>query len=373
MSELDFDHIVVGGGISGSCTAYQLARRGKSVLLLEKFPLPHSRGSSHGQSRIIRKAYPDPVFQRLMDEAYKEWEQIEKQHGGSIMKETGLLCFADEKENDFLTGVISSFAMTPGSRHTVYQDNQLRKEFPQLRFSNQLTGCLDHSAGVLMADKALRAVQSLALSYGAKIIDGFSVEKVDDCNTYVQVTGEKKQFTCRSVCLCPGPWAGSLLRTIGLELPLTPVKIPVYYWRSQNFLPHSFIYDVPGKGDVWGLPSLEYPGLVKICLHNGIETDPDTRDGVCTESLKEFLKAFIGEHFSDVEPEVAVEESCIYTLTPDQNPIIDRLPHSRNILIAVGFSGMGFKLGPVTGRMLADMASDQIVNQTENILSIRRF
>jgi len=377
MSKLDYDHIVVGAGISGSCAAYQLAKRGKSVLLLEKFPLPHSRGSSHGQSRIIRKAYPDPVFQRLMDEAYREWGEIQNLHGSSLMKETGLLCFADEEENAFLTGVISSFSMSPGSRHTVYQDDHLRREFPQLRFRKPLQGCLDHSAGVLMADKALQAVQSLAVSYGAEIIDGFTVDKVEDCDTWVQVTGEgeggSRQITCKSVCLCPGPWAGPLLGSVGLRLPLTPVKIPVYYWRGEQFLPHSFIYDVPGKADVWGLPSLEYPGLVKICLHNGAETDPDTRDGVSTEHLKQFLKEFIGEHFPDVEPEVAVEESCIYTLTPDQNPIIDRVTDKKNILIAVGFSGMGFKLGPVTGRMLADMAMEQTVNQEEDILAIGRF
>ena len=111
----------------------------------------------------------------------------------------------------------------------------------------------------------------------------------------------------------------------------------------------------------------------QICLHNGAETDPDTRDGVSTEFLKQFLMKFIGEHFPDVEPEVAVEESCIYTLTPDQNPIIDRVTNMKNILIAVGFSGMGFKLGPVTGRMLADMAMDQTVNQAEDILAIGRF
>jgi len=372
MTELDYDHIVVGAGISGSCAAYQLAKRGVSVLLLEKFPLPHSRGSSHGQSRIIRRAYPDPVFQRLMNEAYREWAQIEKLQSATLMKETGLLCFADEEENPFLNGVISSFAQSPGSKHTVYEDRQLRKQFPQLRFRNPLKGCLDHSAGVLMADKALRAVQDLAVSYGANIIDGFTVDKVDDFDTFVQVTGGGKKLTCKSVVLCPGPWAGPLLSSLGLNLPLTPVKIPVYYWRGEQFLPHSFIYDVPGK-DVWGLPSVEYPGLVKICLHDGVKTDPDTRDGVSTEDIKQFLKTFIGDHFPDVEPQVAVEESCIYTLTPDQNPVIDRVPGKKNIVIAVGFSGMGFKLGPVTGRMLADMALDPASRQVEDILAIRRF
>ena len=111
----------------------------------------------------------------------------------------------------------------------------------------------------------------------------------------------------------------------------------------------------------------------QICLHDGIKIDPDARDGVSTEEIKQFLKTFIKDHFPDVEPEVAVEESCIYTLTPDQNPIIDRIPEKKNIVIAAGFSGMGFKLGPVTGRMLADMAMDHTSKQEEDILNMQRF
>eukprot|EP00092_Neocalanus_flemingeri_P002678 GFUD01002866.1.p1 GENE.GFUD01002866.1~~GFUD01002866.1.p1 ORF type:complete len:294 (+),score=87.45 GFUD01002866.1:117-998(+) len=287
-------------------------------------------------------------------------------------KETGLLCFADEEENPFLNGVISSFAQTPGSKHSVLEDEQFREQFPHLRFTNPIKGCLDHSAGVLMADKALRAVQDLAVSYGVRIIDSFTVEKLDNSDTFVTVTGGGMQFTCKSVVLCPGPWAGSLLNSLGVRLPLTAVKIPVYYWRGEHFLPHSFIYDVNGQ-DVWGLPSVEYPGLVKICLHDGVKIDPDARDGVSTEEIKIFLKSFIQTHFPQVEPEVAVEESCIYTLTPDQNPIIDRIPDKKNIVIGVGFSGMGFKLGPVTGRMLADMAMDKTRKQNDAILAIDRF
>ena len=182
-----------------------------------------------------------------MDEAYREWDQIERLHGSTLMRyvtsehrilcissvfrETGLLCFADEEENDFLNGVVTSFKMTSGSRHTIYEDDQLRKEFPQLKFRKPMKGCLDHSAGVLLADKALRAVQELAVSYGAHILDGHTVDKVEDLSTFVEVTTGERKLTCRSVCLCPGPWAGPLLSAAGLSLPLTPVKIPVYYWR----------------------------------------------------------------------------------------------------------------------------------------------
>ena len=140
-----------------------------------------------------------------------------------------------------------------------------------------------------------------------------------------------------------------------MKLPLRPIKIPVYYWRVHDFISHTFIYEGKTGGNVWGLPQYEYPGLVKvslfsyniiiylvlfqICLHEGPDCDPDSRDAADTEYLKLFLQTFIRDHFPGVESEVSVEESCIYTMTPDENPVIDLVPDT-NIVIAVGFSGI---------------------------------
>jgi len=372
MSDCDYEHIVVGGGINGLWAAYHLASRGASVLLLEKFPLPHSRGSSHGQSRGIRRAYPDPVFTQLMEEAYTGWRHLEEAMEVSLMKQTGLLCFADEPENPFVTSVLASFEQE-NVEHSVHKGDQFKKSFPYLNFSEPVTGVVDPEAGVIMADKALAAVLALAKREGVKVMDGKEVVDLVDEHTWVRVTtdaGEK--FTCKSIVLTPGPWAGPILTRLGLQLPLKPVKIPVYYWRVREFLPHTFIYECKGW-DVWGLPPLEYKGLAKICLHEGPEIDPDQRDTVSTQDLKASLQGFLRAHCPGVDPDVAIEESCIYTMTPDQNPVIDSLPDRPNVVFGVGFSGMGFKLGPVTGRMLADQAQGRVKRQPLECLSLRRF
>ena len=110
----------------------------------------------------------------------------------------------------------------------------------------------------------------------------------------------------------------------------------------------------------------------QICLHEGAACDPDSRDKADTEYLKRFLEKFIAEKFPGVEPRVSVEESCMYTMTPDENPVIDTVPGT-NIVIGVGFSGTGFKLGPVTGAMLADLATKKVSRQQTEMLSLRRF
>jgi len=368
-----FDHIVIGAGINGSSAAYQLAKRGTKVLLLEKFPLPHSRGSSHGQSRIIRKAYPDPYFTRLMEDAYNEWDIIERELGVQLIKETGLLCFSEEKGNKFMNKVIKSFEESPETTCEVFHGEAFHQRYPYLRMDDSVEGCFDPTGGVLMADKALKAIQGLAVKYGAKIKDGVSVSDILSSPGSVQVYGSKgEKFTAKSVVLCPGPWATELLKKIGVSLPLQPVKIPVYYWKTKEFLPHTFIYDTRNR-HVYGLPDLEYPNLTKICLHDGPTIDPDSRDSVKTEHLKNFIANVIKFKFPGVEPVVSVEESCIYTMTPDENPVIDNIPGKENIVIGVGFSGTGFKLGPVTGKMLADLAMGITSKQPVKLLGIDRF
>jgi len=259
----------------------------------------------------------------------------------------------------------------------VFHGKEFKEKYPYIRFDDPLTGVLDPTAGVVMADKALQAVQLLAVRGGAVIRDGVSVDSVDDWRGGVRVGGQgpggREEYTAQSVVICPGPWAGPLLESLGVSLPLTPMKIPVYYWRAPDFLPHTFIFEDVSHNHIWGLPPLEYPGLAKICLHEGPTVCPDTRDGADTQYIKTLLQEFIRKHFPGVEPEVCVEESCMYTVTADWNPVIDSLPGNRNIVIAAGFSGTGFKLGPVTGRMVADLAQGRQRGQQEQRLGLARF
>ena len=116
-----------------------------------------------------------------------------------------------------------------------------------------------------MADKALRAIQDLAVKMGAKIIDGFDVEDIKEVDNVVTVTSKENQsHSAKSLILCPGPWAQELLSKIRVQLPLQPIKIPVYYWKVRDFIPHTFIYEGKTGGNVWGLPPYEYGDLAKV-------------------------------------------------------------------------------------------------------------
>ena len=196
---------------------------------------------------------------------------------------------------------------------------------------------------------------------GGTIFDNCQVKEILPFKDSAKVILESGvTLSSKSVVICAGPWTNRLLEPLGWKLPLEPIKIPVFYYKANGHIPHTFIFEDENLFyHVWGLPELEYKGLVKICRHTGPQINPDQRDVVDVEPGKQRLKEFITKNFPNVEPMPSIEESCIYTVSPDEVHILDKHPKYPNIIVGCGFSGTGFKLAPVTGELLASLATGQ--------------
>ncbi|KAJ8280868.1 hypothetical protein GJAV_G00060190 [Gymnothorax javanicus] len=379
MPSEDFDCVVIGAGVHGSFTAYHLAKNGKKTLLLEQFVLPHSRGSSHGQTRIIRKAYEEDFYVRMMTECYQQWAQLEKEVGVRLYRQTGLLVIGPEKNEEFLR-YKNSMERNAVPTITIGPENS-SQYMPNVICNPEDGIILDTTAGVLYADRALRATQDVFRKLGGIIRDN---EKVIDIQpgTPVTVMTASGKYTAKSVVITAGPWANTLLSSTNLHLPLKVVKINVCYWREKtpgmysaaNRFPCFFHIEAEGtEHHVYGLPSNEYPELVKICYHTGSETNPDDRDKQTDRSDIDILSRYISRHLPGLEPVPAVVESCMYTITPDRHFVLDRHPLHSNIVIGAGFSGHGFKLGPVVGKVLCEMALGRMPSYDLSAFKIQRF
>ncbi|KAM6163225.1 peroxisomal sarcosine oxidase [Rhynchocyon petersi] len=358
-----FDAIVIGAGIQGCFTAYHLARHRKKVLLLEQFFLPHSRGSSHGQSRIIRKAYPEEFYTQMMDECYQIWAQLEQEAGTKLRRHTGLLLLGMKEDPELQT--IQATLSRQRVEHQYLPSQELKQLFPNICLSKGEVGLLDKTGGVLYADKALRALQDVIRQLGGTVRDG---EKVIGINPGLLVTVKttSRSYQAKSLIITAGPWTNHVLRPLGIQLPLQPMRINVYYWREKvpgsygmsqafpcflglNLTPHH----------IYGLPVGEYPGLMKVCYHHGNNADPEERD--CPSSFSDIQEAqnlccFVRDHLPGLEPTPAIMERCMYTNTPDEHFILDHHPKYDNIVIGAGFSGHGFKLAPVVGKILYELS-----------------
>nr|XP_060502813.1 peroxisomal sarcosine oxidase isoform X2 [Panthera onca] len=343
-----YDAIVIGAGIQGCFTAYHLAKHRKRVILLEQFFLPHSRGSSHGQSRIIRRAYPEDFYTQMMDECYQIWAQLEHEAGTQLHRQTGLLLLGMKENSELKT--IQATLSRQGVEHQCLSAEELKQRFPNVLLARGEVGVLDKSGGVLYADKALRALQDAIRHLGGLLCDG---EKVMEIKPGFPVTVKSTAgiYQAKSLVITAGPWTNQLLRPLGIELPLQTLRINVCYWRekvpgsygvSQAFPCFLGLGLSPAPHHIYGLPSGEYPGLMKVCYHHGNNVDPEERD--CPEAFSDIqdvqiLGRFVRDHLPDLEPTPALLEPCLYTNTPDEHFILDRHPKYDNVVIGAGFSG----------------------------------
>ncbi|XP_059483200.1 peroxisomal sarcosine oxidase-like [Neocloeon triangulifer] len=365
-----FDYVVVGAGIEGSWTAYQLirAKSKPSVLLLDQFTLPHNRGSSHGQSRIIRHAYAESFHAAMMPPSYEEWFQLEKDSGEHLFVQKPLLCVADETGFDVLGKTIASLKLEqkkPGSKISFKEltPEELAREFPQAIFPKDRRAFVEYSAGILFADKCLLAVQSQFKKLGGVLRDGFAVTKIEP-GRIVKINGSfrGKEVTVAAdkVALCPGPWAKKMIEPLlrNQSLPVKAFRVPVFYWKikENGCGAIDVIYKDRGVGDFWSIPEIEYKNMVKYSSNVILfEIDPDERDLRADQSVPPELAEHLRNHFPGIEETPSITETCIYTMTPDEISIIDVIPGSDNIAYACGFSGSGFKKAPSVGLMLQQL------------------
>ncbi|NWH46739.1 SOX oxidase, partial [Fregata magnificens] len=373
-----YDAIVIGAGIQGSFAAYHLAQRRRDTLLLEQFILPHSRGSSHGQSRITRSAYPRVPYARMMPDSFRLWQRLEAEAGTSLYRQTGLVVLGPAG-NPELESCRCSLSAGEFLDATV-----LAQRFPGLRLHPGEVAVWDGTGGVLFADRALRAVQDVFRRHGGTLRDGEKVLRIEP-GAVLTVTTTARVYRAPRLIIAAGAWTSALTAPLGLRLPLQPLRINVCYWREKE-------RGTPGVGragpcfmalglsraphGVFGLPALEYPGLVKVCYHNGSPADPEERDRAPLGDPQPdvtLLSSFISSYLPGLEPWPAVVETCLYTNTPDKDFILDRHPKFSNIVIGAGFSGHGFKLAPVVGKLLCELSLGEEPSHSTAPFTITRF
>lgn len=366
--------IVVGGGIVGLWTAYTLASRNVKTMLFEQFPYPHTRGSSHGQTRITRTAQSEERYSAMMPEANRKWKELGRITGKETYVETGLLYICDFPSMAKSFAAVQRNTERYESDTTVVNGEELPSRFPGIKGGSDLKAIYDGGAGLLRADACLLALQQAFKDAGGILRERdpvISVKSVIDRE--VEVLTNTMKYRARSVVLTCGAYINKLLSTMDFQIPVKPTRQIVYYWREKSGSKYSVEGKFPAiirgslmeRDEMYSIPSYEYPGLVKICMHGpGAYIDPVQRDSdlisegtMAEDGTLRQLKAQINALFTDIDTTSgpAIAEVCMYTRSPDSNFILDYHPRFRNVIIG-SFSGHGFKTSPSVGHILANMA-----------------
>ncbi|KAL4558795.1 hypothetical protein LXL04_036997 [Taraxacum kok-saghyz] len=376
-----FDVIVIGAGVMGSSTAYQAAKRGQKTLLVEQFDFLHYRGSSHGESRTIRATYPEPYYVPMAIESEKLWRDAESEIGYKVYFKAQQLDLGPV-ENSSLVALIAN-CEKHSLNHQILNRHRAKEYFTgKIELPDDWTAAVTELGGVLKPTKAVAMFQALAIKHGAALKDKTEIIDLvtDKHRGGVLVSSRSGEtFWGKKCVVTAGAWVSKLIQKVSngaTILPIQPIETNVFYWKIKEGHEHDYTIESGfpsfasyGEPYIYGTPALEYPDLIKVAVHGGRECDPNKRtwkppasgtEGITMVigHLKEWIKSTFGNGV-DWEDGPVISQSCLYSMTPDEDYIIDFLGGGFNedVVVAGGFSGHGFKMAPLVGRILVDMAT----------------
>ncbi|MEV5533618.1 N-methyl-L-tryptophan oxidase [Streptomyces prunicolor] len=341
-----YDAIVVGLGVHGSAALRHLAARGLDVLGLEQYGLHHDLGSSHGATRMIRRAYPHPDWDALVDTAYRAWTELEGASKAQLLDLTGGLYAAPKDRPDPLRG--------PGCRQV--DAEEAARIFPGLRLPTGFSAVHDPRAGIIDARETLRAQLTLAERSGAHLHDHAPVLGWEPDGDEVVVRTDKAVLRTRRLVLCTGPWTAAQVPSLSPHLTVT--RIVNAYFTADPAGPlgpsglGSFSVDLP-QGLLYGFPATDGRGL-KAGLDSGPPWDPQAPRPEATADELALLTEALAQVVPGAGP-VTESLTCLYTMTADRRFIVGEVPGVPQVLVASACSGHGFKFGPAIGEALADL------------------
>lgn len=374
---MSFDVAVAGLGGMGSAVAAHCASRGASIIGLEQFGPAHDLGSSHGKSRMIRKAYfEDPAYVPLVLRAYELWRQLERQTGQDILRITGVLSVGAE-DSEIIAGTQRAAAEHDLSVK-VWSSQEIKARYPTLQLLPDEMALFETDGGVLDPEGAVRAHLKIAQSAGADLRFHTIMESWNATDQGIELRlSDGTHILARSLVLSLGPWFQETLELLGIPIRVQR-NVQAWFAPAANAYDAArfpaFLLDRAGlPAPLYGFP--DFGDGVKAAFHGfGNLTDArnvdryfdPTRDvDPIVRAMEDWMPGST-QTFREAKP-------CMYTLTPDGNFVIDRHPEHANVILCGGFSGHGFKFAPVIGEIGADLALDGGSRHRIDFLALRRF
>jgi sarcosine oxidase len=380
-----WDAIVIGLGGVGSFALRALSKKTSNVLGIERFVRCHERGSSHGNSRIYRRAYFEHAsYVPWIQYSMKQFRLLEQSQNVEIMQECGTLVMEEENSGGVVVARCLDAAMQHGIPVEKLSSNQLMERYPQFKVSKETVGLLEPGGGFLRPEVAMSAALNEAEAAGAEVWEETSILSITEVESekgdapplvevVVERSGEQQVVTAKSVVVSAGSWTAELIPSWAKQLKVTrqvqawidvstapdpslynPSNMPTWYMCAtpKNPLP---LYGIPAD------PKSDVPSHIKMGIHlRDVQVDPnEAHPTLSDEEWNELRYAAYHALRNAEEMPWPSAKPCLYTMSPDENFIIGQPAGSKRIYAVAGLSGHGFKMTPALGQMMADWALQQ--------------
>jgi monomeric sarcosine oxidase len=363
----DWDVAIVGLGALGSAAAYWAARRpGLRVLGLEQFEIGHPYGASEDVSRIIRLSYHRRDYVRLARRAYATWAELEREGGTQVVVRTGGLDVGPRDAADGVAIDIASYAQAMDEEGVPFERleaDEIMRRWPAWRLDEGHLGLFQPDAGIADPTRGNAAHRRLAVERGATLRSGARVTTLTDSGgePTLELEGGER-ITAGRVILATDSWTNRMLGTLGPDLPLTITQEQVSWFTPRGaagtFAPERFpVWIWMDEPCFYGFPAHGHPGPKVGQDVGGREVTPETRTFERDEAAHARVMAFLTAHLPAMAVEPFLTRTCLYTLTPDRDFVVDALPGHPLVQLLLG-SAHAYKFASVLGRIAVELALD---------------
>ncbi|WHY91535.1 N-methyl-L-tryptophan oxidase [Neobacillus cucumis] len=366
-----YDVIIVGAGSMGMAAGYYLSKLGIKTLLLDRNNPPHDQGSHHGETRIIRHAYGEGnQYVPLVLRAQELWEQLQAESNKRLFLQTGVLGVG-APGSPFIRGAIHS-----GKEYSlpfeVLSSEEMAYRWPGVTFPEGFTGCFETRSGVLFSEQCIQAFRDLGIENGMTLLPFTKAEKIEVHSNGATITTANDTYHSDFAVVSAGAWSGKLLKDLGLDLSLQPTRKTVSWLECDQELYDSSLFPAFTvdllNAHYYGFPSIGGSG-VKIGRHDGgVLVDPDETVSPYGADDEQEMRTFLEKYMPGANGPLVKGRTCFYTLTPDEDFILDKHPEYPHLFIAAGFSGHGFKFSSVIGEVIS-----QVVTKGKADYDLSRF
>jgi sarcosine oxidase len=375
-----FDVVVVGLGVTGAAALHRLAHRGVRALGIERLTPGHDQGSSHGESRIIRLGYFEhPSYVPLLRRSYELWRELEAEANAKLLHITGIVEIGPP-DGEVVSGTLAASRLH-GLPHEVMNAAETMRRFPAFKIPDDDVGVFQPDGGFIAAEPAIAAMLAQARVAGAEIQTNTAVHSVTPHGNGVRIETSTGEIDAGTAVVAAGPWLHKLMPD--LPAPLRVTREVMGWFEPRNPVPFLvpflagpfpvFLLESP-LGQHYGFPPWR-GGLLKIAKHHhrNETVDPDQVDRVVSAEDEALIRPFVSQYLPAAAGPLRSAKTCLYTMTPDRDFLIDRLPGAPNIIVASPCSGHGFKFAPVVGEILADLATGGETGHDINRFRFGRF
>lgn len=339
---------VVGGGVMGLATAWELTRRGLRPIVFERFARGHREGASHGATRNFNNAYDDEDYLDLLVRARAGWDALGSVDGEPLLRLHGLVTHGGLDIAAIAQGLVAR-----GIHAESLSAAEASRRWSGMRFDGDVLFSRD--AGVARASAALAELERRIVDAGGEVRWSTPVLRIEDDGSGVDLVLADGRIRADAAVVTVGAWTSKMLPEMPLPRLSVTEETPAHFlpvgdaaWPSFNH----YVDQAEYPATVYGMPT---PGEgVKVGFHRvGDLVDPDARPHVTTHA--DALERYVREWMPGLDPASAAPISCTYTSTDDSAFVLDR---RGRIVVGAGFSGHGFKFAPGVGAVLADLTLD---------------